>query len=54
MSDLHTLKQDILRLTREYSKQAHGAFRPGDDPDRTPWPAGGAIPYADSLHNAMN
>jgi|694.fasta_scaffold42216_5 CDP-6-deoxy-D-xylo-4-hexulose-3-dehydrase len=46
MSDLQTLKQDILRLTREYSKQAHGAFRPGDDPDRSPWPVGGAIPYA--------
>jgi len=46
MSDLQTLKDNILRLTREYSKQAHAAFRPGNDPDRSPWPAGGTIPYA--------
>jgi len=46
MSDHKALKQEILRLTREYSRQVHGAFRPGTDPDRTPWQAGTPIPYA--------
>ncbi|SBO44324.1 lipopolysaccharide biosynthesis protein RfbH [Cyanobium sp. NIES-981] len=46
MSDLQSLKQEILRLTREYSKQVHASFRPGDDPDRKPWQQGDPIPYA--------
>lgn len=46
MSDLSALKQEILRLTREYSRQAHGAFRPATDPDRKPWEPGTPIPYA--------
>ncbi len=46
MSDHKALKQEILRLTREYSRQVHGAFRPGADPERTPWQAGSPIPYA--------
>jgi CDP-6-deoxy-D-xylo-4-hexulose-3-dehydrase len=46
MSDLQALKQEILRLTREYSRQAHSSFRPGDDPSRKPWEAGTPIPYA--------
>ncbi len=40
------LKQQILRLTREYSRQVHGAFRPAADPERSPWQEGTTIPYA--------
>ena len=46
MSDPQSLKQEILRLTREYSRQVHGAFRPAIDPERIPWQAGTTIPYA--------
>lgn len=46
MSDQKALKQEILRLTREYSRQVHGSFRPGTDPERTPWQVGTPIPYA--------
>jgi CDP-6-deoxy-D-xylo-4-hexulose-3-dehydrase len=46
MSDLNALKQEILRLTREYSRQAHAAFRPAADPDRKAWESGTLIPYA--------
>jgi len=46
MSDLQTLKQEILRLTREYSRKAHASFRPAADPDRQPWQPGSTIPYA--------
>jgi CDP-6-deoxy-D-xylo-4-hexulose-3-dehydrase len=46
MTDLAALKQEILQLTRRYARQAHAAYRPGDDPDRSPWPTGGSIPYA--------
>ena len=46
MSDHKALKQEILRLIREYSRQVHGAFRPGTDPERTSWQAGTPIPYA--------
>jgi CDP-6-deoxy-D-xylo-4-hexulose-3-dehydrase len=41
-----SLKQQILALTREYSRQVHGAFRPAADPERTPWQEGATIPYA--------
>jgi len=40
------LKDEILRLTREYSRQVHGAFRPASDPKRSPWQEGSPIPYA--------
>ena len=40
------LKQEILRLTREYSRLVHSSFRPAIDPDRAPWQDGTAIPYA--------
>lgn len=40
------LRQQILALTREYSRQVHGSFRPADDPERSPWPDGTPIPYA--------
>jgi CDP-4-dehydro-6-deoxyglucose reductase, E1 len=46
MSDLQAIKKEILRLTVEYSKEAHAAFRPGNDPERQPWQTGTAIPYA--------
>ncbi|RNC90845.1 MAG: lipopolysaccharide biosynthesis protein RfbH [Synechococcus sp. YX04-3] len=46
MSDPQALKQEILRLTREYSRQVHGSFRPATDPERKPWLAGTTIPYA--------
>ena len=46
MSKPQDLKQEILRLTREYSRQVHGAFRPAADPDRKPWQVGQPIPYA--------
>ena len=46
MSDPQALKQEILRLTREYSRQVHAQLRPAADPDRTPWQEGTTIPYA--------
>jgi CDP-6-deoxy-D-xylo-4-hexulose-3-dehydrase len=46
MSDLKALKQEILQLTRRYSQEAHAAFRPGADPERSPWQPGTPIPYA--------
>jgi len=46
MSTLPDLKAQILSLTREYARQAHGPFRPASDPERTPWQAGSPIPYA--------
>ena len=46
MSELASLKQQILELTREYSRQAHARFRPAADPQRAPWQEGSVIPYA--------
>ncbi len=46
MSDLASLKQQILELTRQYSRQAHSGFRPAADPLRVPWQEGSVIPYA--------
>lgn len=46
MSDSYALKQEILRLTREYSRQVHSSFRSGSDPDRKQWQTGSPIPYA--------
>ena len=46
MSNPSELRLEILRLTREYSRQVHGAFRPAADPARTPWQEGSTIPYA--------
>ncbi|MFN9624338.1 MAG: lipopolysaccharide biosynthesis protein RfbH [Cyanobacteriota bacterium] len=44
--DITALKAEILRLTREYSRHVHGAFRPAVDPQRSPWQEGTPIPYA--------
>ena len=46
MNDLNALREEILRLTREYSRQVHRAFRPANDPLRKPWEEGNSIPYA--------
>ncbi len=46
MSDLASLKRQILELTREYSRQAHAGFRPAVDPQRADWQQGSVIPYA--------
>jgi CDP-6-deoxy-D-xylo-4-hexulose-3-dehydrase len=52
MSDLASmneptfLRQEILRLTREYSLLVHSPFRPGADPLRQRWDNGSTIPYA--------
>ena len=46
MSDPAALRQEILRLTREYSRQVHAGFRPAADPQRAPWHEGSTIPYA--------
>ena len=46
MTSAADLKQQILSLTREYSRQVHAGYRPGDDPSRSPYQEGGAIPYA--------
>lgn len=46
MSDPAALRQQILRLTREYSRQVHAPFRPASDPVRQAWQQGTTIPYA--------
>lgn len=40
------LKNEILRLTREFSRTTHAANRPGDDPLRPKFEPGQTIPYA--------
>jgi CDP-6-deoxy-D-xylo-4-hexulose-3-dehydrase len=40
------LRQQILALTREYSRQVHAGFRPAADSERAPWQEGTTIPYA--------
>jgi CDP-6-deoxy-D-xylo-4-hexulose-3-dehydrase len=51
MSESQDLKQEILRLTREYSRQVHASFRPATDPERQPWQPGTTIPYAGRVFN---
>jgi len=46
VTSLSDLKAQILKLTREYSRQCHSSFRPADDPLRQPWTKGTPIPYA--------
>lgn len=46
MTDPSALRQQILSLTREYSRQVHASFRPSIDADRRPWQEGDTIPYA--------
>ena len=46
-SDLADRREEILKLVRAYARDAHAAYRPGDDPARPPFePATGTVPYA--------
>src|SRR4051812_12133789 len=53
MTDQLQLKQEILRLTRQYSRQAHAAQRPGQSPSRSTvfTPGETTIPYAGRVFN---
>ena len=44
------LKAEILRLTREYSRQVHGKYRPANDPERQGWREGDEILRRESIH----
>jgi CDP-6-deoxy-D-xylo-4-hexulose-3-dehydrase len=46
MTSPSAIRQEILRLTREYSRHVHAGFRPAADPERKPWHEGTTIPYA--------
>lgn len=46
MTSPSELREQILRLTREYSRQVHAPFRPASDLSRQPWQSGNPIPYA--------
>ena len=46
MTSVNKLKKDILKLTEDYSKQIHSAFRPEGDFLRADWEEGSVIPYA--------
>ena len=46
MNDPKELKAEILRLTREYSRQVHAGYRPASDVERKKWEVGNTIPYA--------
>lgn len=46
MTSLPDLKDQILRLTRDYARHAHAAYRPACDPGRSQWSEGNPIPYA--------
>ena len=46
MPNTRELKKEILRLTREYSRQVHSKYRPAADPEQTKWQEGENIPYA--------
>ena len=46
MPSLDELKNEILRLTREYSRLAHAGQRPANDPLRPQFATGQTVPYA--------
>ena len=46
MESTNELKNEILRLTRDYSKKVHAQFRPDGDKLRSEWEKGMPIPYA--------
>lgn len=46
MTSNSELRKQILKLTRQYSRQVHATFRPANDPDRQPWATDDPIPYA--------
>jgi len=46
-NDPKKIRQEVLRLTREYSSLTHAAQRPSDDSTRPPFVAGDTlVPYA--------
>lgn len=51
MTTASDVKSKILGLAREYSRLAHAANRPGDDPLRAHWEPGQPIPYAGRVFN---
>ena len=46
MESINELKNQILKLTRDYSKKVHAQFRPDGDEFRSKWERGMPIPYA--------
>ena len=46
MENINELKNEILKLTRDYSKKVHAQFRPDGDELRSKWERGMPIPYA--------
>ncbi len=46
MESINELKNQILKLTRDYSKKVHTQFRPDGDEFRSKWERGMPIPYA--------
>ena len=46
MESINELKNQILKLTRDYSKKVHAQFRPDGDETRSKWERGMPIPYA--------
>lgn len=46
MQQPQELKEEILRLTRQYSKLVHSSFRPGTDDLKKVWNDSDPIPYA--------
>ncbi len=46
MTNIDFLREEILRLTAEYSKRVHTNFRTGDDPNKKNWEKGENIPYS--------
>ena len=46
MESTNELKNEILKLTRDYSKKVHTHFRPDGDKLRSEWKEGMPIPYA--------
>lgn len=46
MNDVHALKDEILRLTKEYSELVHTQNYPLDHPKHKGWNSGDPIPYA--------
>ena len=46
MESINELKNEILKLTRDYSKKVHASFRPDGDELRSKWEIGMPIPYA--------
>ena len=46
MNDPSAIRNEILQLTREYSRLVHSSFRPANDFGKKSWEVGDSIPYA--------